>query len=182
MSSPGCGSVRAIRVAYLASVVLALAIASHVLAGGHQPELHAIGPAAILAIASAYLLTRGPMGFVATFALLGAAQFGFHYLAEWCPPWCAPVAHHMTDHSDGLAMPTAHVAAAAASAAIVAYGDRVLWAFGEWLATRLLLVALEPVAAENFCTPFVFTRTVPAPPPGAGAVARRGPPLTLAFA
>ena len=182
MSSPGVGLVRLARTAVLASVMVALATASHVLAGGHEPEVWAFLPATAIALSTSHVLTFTRANLAATFGVLSLAQFGFHSIAEWCPPWCVHPMEHLAEHASGPGMSAAHLGAAFVTALIVTHGDGLLWALWQWL-TRTLRIPTSPkLIAERYCTPTFFTRRVPTSAPATGALSRRGPPQFPAFA
>ena len=181
MSSPGTGVVRLARTGVLAAVMVALSLASHLVAGGHPPEAWSLFPAAAIGVGTAYIATRRRTGFGTIFALLSIAQFGFHSLAEWCPPWCVSDAHEMMEHADGSSMTAAHLVAALVSAGIVAYGDRILWMLWQWLTRHLTFTPIPPQVVATSFNPFVLDRSVPPTRPATGALSRRGPPLISAF-
>ncbi|CAM3897743.1 hypothetical protein [Smaragdicoccus niigatensis] len=181
MSSPGSGLVRLARTAVLASVMISLAAASHVLAGGHEPESWAFLPATVVALGASYAVTFTRTNLLATFGVLSLAQFGFHSIAEWCPPWCTDPMDHMAEHASSSGMTAGHLTAAFLTALVVAYGDQLLWTLWRWVTRDVRVAARIALDVEHVCAPIFFARPVPASRPASGALSRRGPPLFPAF-
>ncbi|MCE5288565.1 MAG: hypothetical protein LLG14_04910 [Nocardiaceae bacterium] len=181
MSSPGSGFVRLARTAVLASVMISLAAASHMLAGGHEPESWAFLPATVVAVGASYAVTFTRANLLATFGVLSLAQFGFHSIAQWCPPWCADPMDHMVEHASSSAMTVGHLTAAFLTALVIAYGDRLLWTLWNWATRHVTAFTVGVLLPESSCAPIFFTRPVPASRPASGALSRRGPPLFPAF-
>lgn len=163
-TSPAGGVVRGARAAFLSSLVLSLAVCGHVLGGGDWPSAGALGGSALLATVMASVLTRVQLRMGRLVAALAAGQVAVHQLlslttghgtighdhaamaaAEGMPGGSGAVA--VDPNALTLRMLAGHAAATMLAAAVVGYGERILWL--AWEAIRPRLVALP--AAHWVC-------------------------------
>ncbi|GIG39284.1 hypothetical protein [Cellulomonas phragmiteti] len=137
MSSPGVGSLRAVRVVALAAVLVGLSVVSHQLAGGTRPAAVPLLVLTGLTIALVVPLTAGRIGLPRLLVVLGIGQVGLHvafgHLAALAPT--TAVHHHHGAASDG-GMLAAHAATTLVVALVVRHGDALLWAMWAWLTRR----------------------------------------------
>ena len=154
---------RGARAAFLSSVVLSLAVCGHVLGGGDWPSAGALGGASLIATAMAGVLTRVQLRMGRLVGALALGQISVHQLlslttghgtighdhavmtAAGMPGGSAAMAAD-TGALD-LRMLTGHAVATVVAAAVVGYGERILWLV--WAAIRPRLVAVP--AAQWVC-------------------------------
>jgi hypothetical protein len=209
MLSPASGFLRVLRAACLGVVGLLLALVAHLTAGGVAPQPAVLLPlAGLLGVAAAWL-TRVRLSPTRIGMSLAGMQVVLHevFMLSGAPAGClmtgvsTPAAAYMGHGQPMLgcavsmahagmgqrsvvaapAMVVAHVGATAVMAALLAYGEAVLWFLAE-CARRPRWIALrhpEPPAAGGVCswsprsTGSRFAR---------GGVGRRGPPTLVLFA
>jgi hypothetical protein len=200
MVSPTRGWLRGLRAASLGVVAFVLAFVAHVTAGGAAP-----GPVMLILLAgltglAAVLLTAVRLSPLRIGVSLAALQIVLHEAFGWlgAPVDCATTAVGATGAMQmggqggqsaltcaagmgqgsvfgATAMLGAHIAATAVMAALLAYGEKVLWLLvrwvrpDPWLCVRLpQLPAMQAVSST--APPMVRLRLA------SGGVGRRGPP------
>ncbi|MEI2732942.1 MAG: hypothetical protein V9G08_13245 [Dermatophilaceae bacterium] len=178
MSSPGHGHTRAARAALLALVVVALAVAGHRLGGGSGPALPVLIALWAALAAPSLALARRRLRWPMLLLVLGAGQTALHLTFGALSAPTLPVTvgmpsghDHGTLHGipaavDGASMPLAHLAATLATAVLLAWGERALWALWERVRPRPL-----PAAATLHRTPRRPLGVGPLQVVGAGAPA-----------
>jgi hypothetical protein len=187
MASPADGLLRAVRTLAIAAVVVGLAATAHVAGGGEPPRPLAVAGAGFAAAYVFAWASRRRLSVTAIAALLGAGQWALHHVFELLqasacvPPLTGRHAGHATegmaaactrqagDAASGVlaaqhaspawAMLAAHVAATAATALVLASGERAVWALCG------LLAALLPAVPRRVVVPGVPTRQAPAAAP-----------------
>lgn len=208
MSSPTRGVLRGLRAASLGVVGFVLALAGHVAAGGVTPGSVALLLLAGLTGLASLLLTGVRLSPGRVVLSLAAMQLVLHEAFMWlgsstacvmtgtsapagggmshagqpmleCATSMAGMAQ--TSMFPGTAMVCAHVAATAVMAAVLAYGERVLWLLACWVRPprwlRVVLPELPPMRVGSSPAPtMVRVRFV------YGGVGLRGPPLRTLFA
>jgi len=174
---------RWIRAAVLGSVGFALSLVAHVAAGGAAPGSLVLMLMAGLVALAAVLITGARLGPVRVLVALTAMQVVLHEAFMWLGA-PAVMATMVMGHQPGFsatAMVGAHVAATALTAALLAYGEAVLWFLAGCVRAPLWLCV----------SPFELSRlwvVSPGVPPvfgvrfACGGVGRRGPPLRGLFA
>ncbi|HET9654781.1 MAG TPA: hypothetical protein VFP72_05470 [Kineosporiaceae bacterium] len=208
MSSPASGSLRAVRVAVIAVIGTLLAAVAHVAGAGRLPGVGPTALAAVVPALGGLWLSRRRRGWPSIVAVLGGVQFVLHswFMAATATTGClvhaAGHAGHLgvtgvrcspaampgmqlpvapTDTGSGsVGLLIAHVLAVAATAAVLAAGERALWELVQWLRPVLLAVT------GQLALPVLPGRpgAVPASAPvlrwrtriGLGGTGRRGPP------
>lgn len=195
MTDPSGGVVRGVRAANLSTVILALAVAGHVLGGGAWPSWGALLAVIVLAGALSAVLTNRRLTPVRLLAALSVGQLSVHEILSlttghgsvghdhaamaagasegmpsgWAVTWLG------TD----LRMLAGHAAATVVAAAVIAYGERVLWLAWEAVRPRALTIGTPVVrpVARTWCAAVVL-------PPRSLALALtadpRGPPVMSA--
>ncbi|WP_115786763.1 hypothetical protein [Arthrobacter silvisoli] len=196
-------SFRLLRTGTIAAVTLGLAAGGHLAGGGMLPQPAILLGLCALTVLPVAVATKFRLSFPVLAGLLGAGQAGlhwaFHALSAAVPfAGRAPSGHAghglnplplMTGHfmtppgtqaaADDWQMFAAHALATLATAAVLARGERALWALAAWLRPLVELpvpCAIVPARVPGPCTaPIVLTRDqlvrrIPA---------RRGPPSTI---
>lgn len=174
---PGPGATRLLRGGLLAACCLLLGLSGHLVGGGGVPSAAPalLGGALVAAGCVAWAGRSRTFGQLVVAA--AAAQGAFHLALSLSP------AHAMHPLVPDLRMLAGHAVATVVMAAVLAYGDWVLDAFGRALNRAL---PVEPGHAEVFGTvrvAAVEVRTIT----GHGVLVavghpRRGPPATVAAA
>ncbi len=193
MTPPTQGWLRGLRAALLGGVGFALALVAHLTAGGAAP-----GPVALLFLAglgglAAVLLTKTRLSPVRLGVSLAAMQVVLHEAFMWlgAPAGMAPMQMAPTEMGPAeigassafaaTAMVGAHVAATAAMAILLAYGEKVLWFLAGCLrplcGLDLHLPELPAPRVVLSGTPRMFGLRL-----ACGGVGRRGPPTRNLFA
>lgn len=169
---------RILRGASLALACTLIAVGGHVLGGGDAPPAGALLAVAALGGAAFVVLANRQRTFGQIFAAAAASQLAFHGAFSLSS---GAYGHPLHESIASLADPpmlTGHLLAAAAAAALVAYGERAVWAIHEL--GRLIrvpeLAVVRPTAPPNLrpatsrhhesTRGLLFARTRP----------RRGPP------
>lgn len=140
MTSPGKGTLRAVRVFLLATTVVALSLVMHLLAGGDHP-----GTVSVLVLAGLTTLallppTRREITLPGLVVMLSAGQIVLHVAFEQCALLAAAptAAHHPTPAPSGWMMIVAHVVATLVTAVVLRHGEALLWRLRDWLVGRRL--------------------------------------------
>jgi hypothetical protein len=205
MVSPTRGRLRGLRAASLGVVSFVLALATHAVAGGAAPSLSMLTLLAGLTGLAAVLLTAVRLTPARILVSLAAMQVVLHEAFIWlaAPADCAMTALSATGAmqisqggqpalaacAPGMAHPGmgkglvfgatamfgAHMAATVVMAALLAYGEKVLWLLARWVRPapwlRVRLPQLPAVQAVSYIAPpMVRVRLA------SGGVGRRGPP------
>lgn len=152
MTSPDRGLLRAARSGALALVVLALAAAGHRVGGGRLPGLPGLATLAALAAVPTAFATRRRLGLPSLVGLLAVGQLVLHtaFAALGADPGM-PMGHVHAGGGIGGALPgpgadagielpmlAAHVVATVLTAAVLAWGERALWALWQRVRPRSL--------------------------------------------
>lgn len=193
----------ALRSGAMAITMVSLAAAAHVFAGGELPSAPVLLAVIALTGLATTLATRFKLGFLAVGTLLGASQFALHEAFTAFSPInvTAPAAegHHSSGehllsgleageaHLHELDTPLSwlmlggHVLATAASALLLAWGEKALWQLEAWLRPLFQLIRLvfRPDAGSAprvLGSPDVF---VPQPWRNLRQDSRRGPPAVV---
>lgn len=186
MSPPTKGFLRGFRAASLGVVGFVLALVAHVGAGGATPRPVVLvllaGPITLAAV----LLTRVRLSPVHVAVSLAAMQVVLHeaFMLGAQAECAAGLATHEMGQGSVFAaeaMVGAHIAATLVMAALLAYGEQVLWFLAGWVrAPRLLPVCLPELPAVRPVRSSVhhLLRMRFAD----GGVGRRGPPPLGLFA
>jgi hypothetical protein len=189
MTSPASGGWRHLRAVVVAVAVVALSAAGHVLGGGARPHPLALLVLASVATVPAYLGGRAQLRWGTLVVLLGTGQVVVHHVLA-STGHAVPSAHHGPESaaapqvSHQLLTPPmllGHAAATLVVAALLAYGEAVLWGVWRWLQSMLRLVrpaatlvvgrvARMPASCVGHLS--VAADTHPATPP-------RAPPVAL---
>lgn len=167
MTSPGRGRGRAVRSGTLALAVVALAAAGHRVGGGELPSPPILVGLVLATAAPAAALTARRLRWPTLLATLGAGQGVLHVaLGALAAPAALgmpvtpgtsitpgtpvmPAVHSHAWHGlpgsadSGSAMTLAHVLATVATAILLAWGERALWAAWERVRPRPLPACLE---------------------------------------
>ncbi len=161
MSSPGHGRARSARAALLASVVLTLALVGHRLGGGALPTLAAVGGLWVALVGPCAVLARGRLRWPTLVSVLGTGQAGLHLAFGALTAAPSPIASGMPSGHDHMALhgiPTlgadasmtlAHLGATVVTAALLAWGERALWALWERLRARPLPTGVASPSAPR---------------------------------
>ena len=193
---------RAARGAAIAAFATLVASLAHTVGGGAPPGTLALVLSLAFSVPLAMLLTGGRMPLLSASAAALAAQAALHLLYALGTPGAAlaasaaphsshgtPVVHPdggtvLVDHGHAVAMPLAHLVAAAATVAVLALLDRAVTAVGVAFGTvvrgiRLLVGVLHGVPAP--ATPALITPPAWPRPPNPGilllsSLRHRGPP------
>jgi hypothetical protein len=195
-----------LRSAMVATTIVTLAAAAHVVAGGQLPA-----PAILLALLALTSLastaaTRLKLRLPAMAGLLGAGQVALHeaftaFGVTVSPPGtagaAAPAHHtgliplpvpadhlrlHELDSALALSMIAGHAVATLACAVLLAKGEDALWQLAAWL--RPLVQLPAPVSPRPAAVPVVTARpraAVPLPWRNLRRDCRRGPPAVVVF-
>jgi hypothetical protein len=210
MLRPTGGLVRGVRAASLGIGGFVLALVAHAAAGGATPGPVVLLLLAGLTGLAAVLLTGVRLSPAQVVLSLTTMQVFLHEAFMWLgsPAACvtagkgAPAGMDMgrgpqpmldcatglaqagmgkTSMLAGAAMVTAHVAATAVMAALLAYGERVLWFLAGWVRPRrwlrVVLPEIPPVRVGSSGAPRTLLVQV-----ACGGVGRRGPPQRGLFA
>lgn len=212
MQRPDRGAWRLVRAAAVASTVVGLAAAAHVVAGGVLPGPWLLLGLSALVLCGALLLAGRRMSAPVLLAVLGAGQVGLHQVFCWLGVETVPVHapsgadHLLAGHDPGLSagwstgvvpdvahagaatsadasMTVAHVLATVACALVLARGESLLWRLWTWWQpVRAVVVAVLRLPVPPRVPP---VPAAPAPRPSfvvARRVPRRGPPRVPALA
>jgi len=204
MLRPTRGLLRGARAASLGIAGFVLALVAHLAAGGAAPGLVVLLLLAGLTGLAAVLATGVLLGPVRVVLSLTAMQVALHEAFMWlgsstgcamtgvsapagtdmgrgtepmldCATGMAQAGMAMTPMLASALMVTAHLAATAAVAALLAYGEKVLWFLAGWVRPRRWLrVVLPEIPPVRICD-----SGAPRIPPvqlDRGGVGRRGPP------
>jgi hypothetical protein len=205
MLTPTRGMLRGLRAASLGAVGFVLALVAHLAAGGVAPGPVVLLLLAGLVSLAALLLTGTRLSPVRVGVSLTAMQVGLHEVFMWlgAPPAClmsggsappgGPMGHGggpvpLVECASGMAqvmgqrstfvaaaMLGAHVAATAVMAALLAYGDQVLWFLAGCVRPpQWLQVGLPELPAVRFASsgpPRILRLRY-----ACGGVGQRGPP------
>ncbi len=194
-TDPSGGVVRAARAAYLATVILGLAVAGHVLGGGSWPSWGALSGVVVLAGALSAVLTRTRLRAPRLAATLAGGQLAVHEVLSWTTGHGSMGHDHAAmalDPTEGmpsgwltpwlgadLRMLAGHAVAIVLAAAVIAHGERVLWLVWESLRPRAI-AGRAPVVlplVRHWCAAVVL-------PPHTATLALtadpRGPPAMTA--
>lgn len=164
---------RLLRSSIIASTSLCLASAAHTAAGGTLPEPLIFTAMIALTLLASTVVSRWKLGPVSILGILALSQLSLHQCFEWfafSPMTGASSTPHQHQHgsalaelpamlpahsahsadSAGLGMLLAHVIATIIVGLMVARGESVLWALGDWLRPllRLLMPAVLPVPRQ----------------------------------
>lgn len=209
MWSPTRGLPRGLRAASLGVVGFVLALVAHVAAGGTAPPPAMLLALASLIALTALLVTGVRMTPLRVTMSLAAMQMVLHaaFMRLGVPADCSmtavgpPTAGHLGHGSQpglecaagmaqaGLGQPSvlsasamlfAHVAATAVMAALLAYGEKVLWFLASWVhpprTSRVILSEPPAVPIMTSGAPRMFGLQL-----ASGGVGRRGPPARGPF-
>lgn len=167
MFGPDHASWRAVRALVVGGSVSVIALAAHVVGGGHHLAWVALLPATAVTTAVAWMMAVRTLQFSQLAALLVAAQLVIHVLGSWLT--FMPVLH-------GGSMVVAHALAAVASAFLIARGDRLWWMLHSWV-TRTLPIVVATVVTPR--VPVLDSRRAVAAPAWflGSSMTRRGPPV-----
>jgi hypothetical protein len=183
-------------------LILGLAAAAHTAAGGHLPPVPVLGLLAALVLLPVTVLARRRLSLASIAGALGAGQLALHtaftFLAgpvDQCTAGIAAHGHHQAQtipdcaaagtgilalHVPALpgpAMVTAHVLAVAATALLLAHGERVLWRMLAWLAPRAIELRPSPLPQWTAPAP-LSTSCGPRLHPSLRTRLVRGPPAS----
>jgi hypothetical protein len=207
MSSPASGSLRGLRAAVIAVAGTLLAAAAHVAGGGRLPDAGTTAIAMVIPALGGLWLSRCRRGWLSIAGVLSAVQLVLHSWFMAATPTAACVVHagghagHLgvasvrCEAGPGMAgmglaatptagasthMVLAHIVAVAATALVLAAGERALWQLLQWL--RPVLDAV--VGRTGLPVPRRLPRVVGVQVPltcrrsrvGLGGTGRRGPP------
>lgn len=118
MWHPARGTLRLTRSLIVGSSVSVVAVAAHLVGGGHHSSWLAVMPAAVMVAAVSWFLADRRLALPPLLGLLLIAQVVVHALSNWLSGhW---VGHH-------LEMLVSHAVAALISAVLLRYGDGLLW-------------------------------------------------------
>ncbi|HOF63954.1 MAG TPA: hypothetical protein PLL54_06590 [Dermatophilaceae bacterium] len=192
---PSGGVVRLARAAYLAAVILGLAVAGHVLGGGSWPSWGALSGVLILAGGLSAVLTRARLRAPRLAATLAGGQLAVHEVLSWTTGHGSMGHDHAAmalDPAEGmpsgwlttwlgadLRMLAGHAVATVLAAAVIAHGERVLWLAWEAVRPRVTLWRTPVVLprVRHWCAAVLL-------PPRTAALALtadpRGPPAMSA--
>ncbi|MFW6034283.1 MAG: hypothetical protein ACOC96_00010 [Actinomycetota bacterium] len=177
MVNPGRGWPRVVRGFLLSGGCLALSLGAHVAAGGnvHVPPIMVLYGFVLSAICIA--AADAQRGFGGIFAVMAVSQVVLHLVASGG-------GHHgasATAVTPDLAMVLAHTGSALVLSAMLAYGERVLWALCSLLLQPLLALVVQhlpvpsrPRAVGGFPEPVRLGGIFPA-----GGATWRGPPAPV---
>lgn len=193
----------ALRSAMVATTIVALAAAAHVIAGGELPIPGIL--AAILALTglAATAATRLKLNAVAMTGLLGTGQVvlheafsalsgpataaaggapasSHHQVPTLLPHPASTLVHHNMDSGVALWMVAGHALATLICALLLARGEAALWALAAWL--RPLIQLPEPVPSPQAAVrvlPFRDASPLPLPWRNLRRDCRRGPPRAV---
>jgi len=206
MGSPARGTLRAVRTAALAVVVLALAGAAHAAGGAPLPRWPALALLALPVAAVCALATRWRLSAGALVLALGGAQLVLHHaLTALAGPAAAATGHaqhaalergaaqhaaldhaaldHAGSGGGALLMPAAHVVATVVLALLLARGEAALWDLLAWLSPLAVPAArARLLPSTRSPLPAVRARVVPASSQPLAVAPHRGPPAGLVLA
>ena len=210
MLRPTRGLLRAVRAASLGVGAFVLALVAHVAAGGATPRPAMLFLLAGLTGLAALLLTGVRLNPVQVVLSLAIMQVALHEAFMWlgsptaceatgigapagmdmgrgtppmldCATGLAQAGMGQTSMLAGVAMVTAHVVATAVMAALLAYGEKVLWFLAGWVRPRrwlrMVLPEILPVRVGSSGAPRIMQVRC-----ACGGVGLRGPPLRGLFA
>lgn len=131
VSDPGRGALRVLRGASLALACTLIAVGGHVLGGGDAPPVGALLAVAALGGAAFVVLANRQRTFGQIFAAAAVSQLVFHGAFSLSAGAYGHPIHEPIASLIHPPMLTGHLLAAAAAAALVAYGERAVWALHE---------------------------------------------------
>jgi hypothetical protein len=195
MRSPASGSLRALRAGLVALVCVSFALAGHVMSGGARPSMVGLAAVSFITFAAMLSFTRRERSFGAYFRALLAGQVAFHASFMLGAQHGATAAGSHSHHASAEltaqagssllvspAMAAGHVLAALLAAALLAFGERAVWAAYRVVAF-LLTPFLEPAVDYPSSSPRARAQRSSGKAIGlliARSRGRRGPPALLA--
>lgn len=173
---------RLLRATAVTAVVLSLAMAAHIGAGGTLPPTMIMVALVALTMLPVLLLTARKRSTAALIAVLGGGQFVLHraFEAFAAPVGCvgAPAAHvhhvahlsmscagsgaHQMAGAGGLLMLAAHILATIGTSVVLARGEAAFWTMAAWL-RPLVRLPVVPAPATVPAAPLPGRRPVAAP-------------------
>lgn len=118
-----------LRAALVGWSVAALAVIAHLVADGMAPPALAVILVGLASTGTALVLSTRQLTPWILVALIGSAQVAVHLLGNYL----TGPAHHMTPAVDSQLMFAAHALSTAATALLLAHGERVWWLLAAWL-------------------------------------------------
>ena len=181
MPAPTTGRWRSVRAGAFTLLAAQITIAGHVLAAGSPPDLTLVVAISALLVVSLRSLGRQRRGFGVLLGAMAGTQVVFHLLltlSDTRHPMGLPIGPTVPTDDHSVQMWVFHAAAAVLSAALLAYGETVLFALFGWL-HRLLprSVPPRPVAEPRSWIAMLDTDSRLRDRLVSAACYRRGPPL-----